>query len=81
MSPDCSSDASNQSGITAVVTKKKSSTEKKPSKPTPSKLDTSLSNPTPAMLAILARMRNKEEASSPAVPSKKKQARLDPSVL
>lgn len=79
LSPDYSSDTSNQSGtIAVVVTKKNNSTEKKESKVPPARLDTSLSNPTPAMLAILARMRSKEETPPSAVPAKRKQARLDP---
>lgn len=74
MSQDCSSDTSSQSSsTTAVVSKKKSE-----SKAQPTRIDTSLSNPTPAILAILARRRNKEETPSPALPSKRKQARSDP---
>lgn len=79
MSPDCSSDTSSQSSSTLVTAKKKSeATEKKESKAQPARTDTSLSNPTPAILAILARRRNKEETPSPALPSKRKQARSDP---
>ncbi len=78
MSPDRSSDTSSQSSTTAAVAKKKNSTEKKERpKALPAKLDTSLNNPTPAMLAILARMRSKEETPSPAMPSKRKQARFE----
>lgn len=69
LTPDSSSDASSQSS-----TKAKKSSDKK-GKAAPAKLDTSLSNPTPAMLAILARMRSREETPSPALPAKKKQAR------
>ena len=39
--------------------------------------DTSLNTPTPPMLAILERMRNKEETLSLAMPSKRKRARFD----
>jgi len=48
----------------------------KQTKKSTNNLDTSLNNPTPAMLAILARMRNKQD-TSPVAPSKKKHARLD----
>ncbi|XP_046651626.1 serine/threonine-protein kinase VRK1-like isoform X2 [Daphnia pulicaria] len=79
MSPDCdTTDSSSLSSTTlAVVSKKRSAEKKERSKELSAKLDTSLSNPTPAMLAILARMRSKEETPSPALPSKRKQARLD----
>lgn len=79
MSPDCdTTDSSSLSSTTlAVVSKKRSAEKKERSKELGAKLDTSLSNPTPAMLAILARMRSKEETPSPALPSKRKQARFE----
>ena len=79
LSPDCdTTDSSSLSSTTLALGPRKRSAEKK-ERPNnlPAKLDTSLSNPTPAMIAILARMRSKEETPSPALPSKRKQARLE----
>lgn len=79
LSPDCdTTDSSSLSGtMLGVVPKKRSAEKKGLPKDSPAKLDTSLCNPTPAMLAILARMRSKEETAAAAIPSKRKQARLD----